>query len=276
VLLIDSKHRIDLLTLPHLAKLFNDDIIFESIYTDIDSTKNNKYDYILISEFNHKSISTKIKYFKNHKFACMFRFFYGPDRNQIIFSFFSINKIFNIKHSDEFLLREARPILWTSKNVKNKIEKISLGKRYIVISIGGIDSDRTYNNWEKLLVRIHSNNNLPRRIILLGSDNATITLKKIEKINFHKVKITSLIGKTTLNECREIIKRAEIFIGSDGGLMHIAHTTNTRTITLFGKEPSQLRLTERINTIAIQAEKDVNEISDLIIYQNLLNTLDIN
>jgi len=76
-----------------------------------------------------------------------------------------------------------------------------------------------------------------------------------------------------LKQCKAVIDRASVFIGTDGGLMHVAHTTNTATLVLFGKEASELRLTRRDNTIALQANSDVNEIQPVDIAEKVIGLM---
>lgn len=44
----------------------------------------------------------------------------------------------------------------------------------------------------------------------------------------------NLIGKTELNETKNIISKLDVLISADSGLMHIAYGVGTRTVSLFG------------------------------------------
>ncbi len=50
---------------------------------------------------------------------------------------------------------------------------------------------------------------------------------------------TDLVGKTTLPQLADIIQHADLFIGADSGVMHIASATGTPVISIFG--PSNYR-----------------------------------
>lgn len=50
---------------------------------------------------------------------------------------------------------------------------------------------------------------------------------------------TDLVGKTTLPQLADIIQHADLFIGADSGIMHIAAATGTPVISIFG--PSNYR-----------------------------------
>lgn len=47
-------------------------------------------------------------------------------------------------------------------------------------------------------------------------------------------RVINLIGKTSLNQLSAVISRAEIFIGNDGGPLHIAAALGKKTISFFG------------------------------------------
>lgn len=50
---------------------------------------------------------------------------------------------------------------------------------------------------------------------------------------------TDLVGKTTLPQLADVIENADLFIGADSGVMHIAAATGTPVISIFG--PSNFR-----------------------------------
>ena len=291
--------QIDLLTLPELWKLFKDDDVFTNVYSTIEAAKINTYDFILMSEFNHPSITLKTKYFKKVPYACLFRFFYGPARNQTCFSYSAINDVFNLGLSKTTLLCLAKPYLYASEASTHKIKKLVSAlsqKTFITICIGGIDANRSYQYWPELLSLIDQSQNsaLPKNIILLGSENGLVMSKKImsEKILqqhakdiahihthttslFPNLNITSYVGKLSLLECHALIARSKFFIGCDGGLMHVAHTTPVTTVTLFAnQEPPELWLTPSIPSHALYRRGDVNNIAPSDIIKKLDDVLE--
>jgi heptosyltransferase-2 len=53
-----------------------------------------------------------------------------------------------------------------------------------------------------------------------------------------------------------------LFVGCDGGLMHVAHTTETPSVTLFAHlESPHLRLTNRCRSLSIQSQGAVRDIA---------------
>ena len=70
------------------------------------------------------------------------------------------------------------------------------------------------------------------RVILIGSALDAPRAEEIRKISPKSV--LSLAGELNLAELREVIGRAALFIGPDSGPMHIAATTLTPIVALFG------------------------------------------
>ncbi len=106
---------------------------------------------------------------------------------------------------------------------------------------------------------------------LLGSKNGLVDEKTILNHPYQNLEIHSFVNKLTLHDVREVIASSKIFIGSDGGLMHIAHSTESPSICLFSSDvdpkhrltpclraQSIVSLTNHVNTIT------PDEIVDLI------------
>jgi heptosyltransferase-1 len=69
-------------------------------------------------------------------------------------------------------------------------------------------------------------------IVLIGDREDKTAEQKI--INQIKNPILTLVGRLSLRELREFISRCSLFIGPDSGPMHIAATTSTPIVALFG------------------------------------------
>ncbi|MFQ6082552.1 MAG: glycosyltransferase family 9 protein [Candidatus Aminicenantia bacterium] len=108
--------------------------------------------------------------------------------------------------------------LFASKNI---VLHISAGNQY---REWGID------NLARLVNLFSKKSNL--KIILIGNKKD----KEIEKELMKKIKFQplSLVGQLSLRELRELIAQSDLFIGSDGGPMHIAASTNTPIVVFFG------------------------------------------
>jgi len=262
-LLKESNFNIDLFTLPNLHKLFAEDDIFKNVFSELREVKLEQYDVILMSEYNLPSIRLKVKNFKDTKFACLFQFFYGPDRNQTYFSYSAINEIFACGYLQSEIFSLSKPYLSSKLETIESARHLTPADRFLAISIGGIDLNRTYAHWQTVLELLdrESDPQIPKEIVLLGSDNGLAAAGVLKKLGFGNLNINSYVGELTLLQSRAIIAQASLFIGCDGGLMHVAHTTNTPSVSLFShREPPYLRLTERCYSLGIQSALHVSDI----------------
>ena len=84
-------------------------------------------------------------------------------------------------------------------------------------------------------------------IVLLGDENEIEIADEI--VNELGTQIISLTGKTNIHEAMEILAQAELFIGLDGGLMHLAVALKKPTFTFWGPSSTILYGYERFSSI---------------------------
>jgi len=103
-------------------------------------------------------------------------------------------------------------------------------KNFIVMHVSAGNQYREWGieNWKKL-VEIVQKNKGNLKIAIIGSEKDLIYEEHLKFSN-----VVSFIGKINLREVRELIKRSLLFVGPDSGPMHIASTTETPIIALFG------------------------------------------
>ena len=263
---------IDLFTLPHLHDLFAQDDIFGQVYSDLNAIKKNTYDFILLSQFNLPSIRLKIKYFKSLPFASVFGFFNGPDRNQTCFSYAGINFIFDLNLSPAEIYNQAKPYLHAQSEVYQSVAHLIPKEPFFTVAIGGIDTDRSYRHWPEFLHYLdrESSGEIPKMIVLVGSENGLEMNERITQEQFKTLKIQTLVGQLTLLQAREIISKSQVYIGCDGGLMHVAHSTQAPSVTLFrAQEPHYLRLTKSCHSTPIQSTGECSAILPIQVIEQL-------
>lgn len=274
LLLKDKGYSIDLFTLPHLVELFQYDQIFNNVYSSIESLKDHQYDVILMQEFNYPSIKLKNKYFKKLPYACLFGFFYGPDRNQSYFSSYAINDIFELEYDCAYIEKYARSILFSNRYIQEEIKKIVPNESYISISVGGVDPLRTYKYWHDVLLLINSAQ-LVKHICLIGSDNGLEFANLIKNNEYKNLEIINFVGNKTLIETFEIIKNSALFIGCDGGLVHVSSAANTPSVMLFGGDsPMNIRITKATPCIVIHSINSVNQIPASQVFECVFSALE--
>lgn len=103
-------------------------------------------------------------------------------------------------------------------------------KKFLVMHVSAGNKYREWGveNWKRL-IEIIANKRKDLKVALIGSKK---DLSYEENLGFPIV--VSFIGKLNLREVRELIKKSLLFVGPDSGPMHIASTTETPIIALFG------------------------------------------
>ncbi|PRG19663.1 heptosyltransferase [Burkholderia multivorans] len=255
--------KVDLLTLPKLRPLFEEDDVFANVFDRVEDALARDYDAVLLNEFNLPSIRLKRKHFRHLPFACLFGYFYGPDRNQTQFSFAATNHVFGLGLTPARLHALAQPYLGCSDLTERSVDALVPQTPYLCIAVGGIEPRRTYDRWPELLCALDAADDLdvPPSVLLLGSDNGRDAADAIGRQAYTRFTVRSLVGKLSLLQSRAVIARSAGFVGCDGGLMHVAHTTDAGSVTLFAHaEPMHLRLTPRCKSIGIQSSGAVSDI----------------
>jgi len=256
--------RVDLLTLPKLHPLFCEDDIFEHVYSSVEELDPQAYDALVLNEFNYPSIKLKLRHFAKTPFACLFRYFHGPARNQTLFSFAAVNDVFGIGLSDKTLASRAKPYLHCSEATRRTVEGQRPAAPAIALSVGGIDENRSYRHWPALLAMLDATDDesVPRHIVLLGSDNGLQAASEIMRQRFDRLHVVSHVARCSLLEARAIVESCRLFVGCDGGLMHVAHSTSTPSVTLFAqREPMRFFLTQQCRSLGLQSAGGASEIA---------------
>lgn len=255
--------QLDLLTLPKLKPQFEEDDIFGHVFTALDQVDNRNYDAILISEFSHRSLKLKTRHFARHPFSCLFGFFDGPSRNQSQFSFAAFNDIFQLGFSAAELSKRAKPYLHCASQTLQSVSALLPPSPYIAISVGGIDPYRTYSHWAQVLSMLDVPHAVAgiREVALIGGDNGRNDANRLQQLPLKHITVKNMVGKLSLMQTRAVIVRASVFVGCDGGLMHVAHSTTTPTITIFSnKEPYEYWITPACVTVPIQSTGSASQI----------------
>ena len=279
-LLRDRPGPVDLLTTSSLKALFDGDDVFRHIYEGTDKIDPDDYDVILVHEFNYPTLRLKKRRFCKTPFASLFRYYVaGPDRNSTQFSFAAVNKVFGLGLRAQTLSEMAKPYLREEPELPQELatELMPLGL-FITIGMGGVEPRRTYAHWEACLRAYDEafRPGMPGGIVLLGSGNGLAHARALMKSGrFANLKLVSLVGELSLRDAKRVIANSELYVGADGGLMHVAHATPTPSVTLFAAaEPAHLRLTPRCRSIALQTRSDVSAINPQELAQTIVGSLE--
>jgi len=118
-------------------------------------------------------------------------------------------------------------------------------KKYVAIATGGgrnFRADNPQRRWQgftrliELLLKEYDYD-----IILLGLD--------ADRINFWHERVVYMYGKTTLSDAFHIISGAELFIGNDSGLLHLAGCCDVPKIGIYGGSSPDVAAPEGVKYI---------------------------
>ena len=172
--------------------------------------------------------SSLISYFLLRKKSYIFKHSNGMHQIHQLTHFFKLKNV-------------AYPIIYNSE-IEEKIAKKKLlsDKKYIVIAPGGnwVPKIWPIENFNNLLcILLDTNKNIA--IILIGSKNDKEKFKKDLIKSIDERKVIDLMGEN-ITQTHSFIKRSNLFIGNDSGLMHLAAASNITTIGLFGPTNDKL------------------------------------
>ena len=165
--------------------------------------------------------SSLLSYFLNHKKKFIFK------KKNNINHVYQLSDYFGFDCSDLF-------IETNTEEEKIVAEDLSNDFKYFVIFPGGnwepkIWSIKKYNS---LLIKILSQNEHIKFILVGSKSEEEVYFNKITK-NIDSKYIINLFG-ASLTQTAAYMKKANLFIGNDSGLSHMASATKLKSIVLFG------------------------------------------
>lgn len=202
------------------ADLFTPDIFFSEIHTSIASVRNTAkiapFDLVICDSYSPRVMFRKVMVSPWVDFVGLYRFLNGFEVHRTLFSFARMEEL-----TGKTNIRPLRPII----GEPNKDLEVIPGK--ICVAVGGEWGFRTYEHWmvvtSYLLERGYS-------ITLVGSENGIDAASQIRRI---MPQIRCTVARLTLPEVIEELKTAQMFIGADGGLWHIATAIPLPSVVLF-------------------------------------------
>lgn len=244
---IFRKSNIDLITWIPEVITFSDNVNWVSEAKGLQK----KYDLIISPTLNllHLKFIFKAKYYIGY------------------FSNFSLKANFKYKkqtyneRTDHYLNRIDAIIFSLKKNKHKKITKdkynnlkdnqnkiftqYNLSNNYVVFGAFSKWIDRQWNldDIVKTIDYLITTKGVKEVVFIGLSDDISIT--KMEYVLKHvkePQKITSLLGKTSLQDINDLCKKSKLFIGVDSGPSHLAYLSATKVITIFITVKPALRL----------------------------------
>ena len=199
-----------------------------------------KFDAVFLNHFSYsKSHLILSTVFGKHTYTNYKEFTSAQSSHSIHFLEPKVNKHDALQHL--FLLNSTASLQDLNFNLNYKPQqnnKFNLPSNYIVIQASSANNKAPFKNWpfeNWLRLFKHLSNTT---IVLLGDATETHLSNTINAKDYPNV--ISLIGKTSLNEVKEIIYHSKYYIGLDSGLMHMAVALNKPTFTIWGASNPKL------------------------------------
>ncbi len=225
--------QLDLCIAPVLAELYVADTRFAHVYTRLEDCPQD-YDFVLIHELSARTLREKRQRLRCVPFAPVLNPFIGEQFARPAFVDARLRHLFGEP-------RAAAPT-----------PRLSLGEAPartgesfdIAVVLGARDPRRSFPHWNETLHAVLAGwpGHWPRpRFRLLGSDNASAELETLSQ-DLRERHGEDRVGRTSLMEAVRAIRDSDAFLGTDGGLMHVAAAAGKPGLALFVAVDPLLRL----------------------------------
>lgn len=215
--LLTRYHDVWLLTHPKNKELC--DLIdgFQAVFDSVDEVNHSmiNIDFIICDSFAPRVLAKKCSVGSSIPFVGLYGFVNGFEVHRTIFSYARMYEL--LEYSEPLVGISSAPL---------KFERRAKAS-YMVLAVGGEWDFRTYRRWNKVLCKIL---NKGMACVLVGSING---VEESLVLSQEFTSVTNLVGKTAISEVVSLIGNAQLFLGCDGGLWHIANSVGTPSVALF-------------------------------------------
>jgi len=249
---------IDLFTNKKNKHIYQDDEIFNNIFSHIKDTLNTQYDLVILDSYSSRSVKVKSLIAPKTPYVGMFGYFNGPEVNRILFSFHQMNKLLGYSLTENQINNIAKNLITITQSDKTMCKNI-LPDEYITIVLGGEWQYKTYEKWDEVIDKLIIDNT-ELNVVFVGSENAISESNRILKM-FPNNNFYNLTCLLTFNQTVQVIKSSKIVLSCDGGLIHGSAAVNANIVGLFSRLTPEMLLTENTLSFNLYDEADVNNIS---------------
>lgn len=266
-------YRMDLLTDDSLAVVFQKDPWFESVSAKPNALTCNKYDFAIVLNNKRRAIACKRQFFKDLPWVSVHENFAGPNFDRAAFATQRLADLLGLDLTpQEFSFHANQKLGNCGANGSDGVYSMTAKapNTAVALCVGGVDPLRTYTAWGPLISQLVSSG--VNEYILIGSSNGDAIARQIEHQFQENAVIRNFVGKCSVLESRELIANSRLAISTDGGLLHLAATTNTPILGLFCRNiPPQWRLQAQTRSADLSsATLDVNDISPTLVAQKTM------
>ena len=252
--LLKGKH-VTLLTHPKNAPLYMWDPIFKAVFSDPFELKKNiqddNFDLVICDSFSPRVLVKKLIVAPLTPFVGLYGFINGFEVHRTLFAFERMKQLLGISGQISI---PVRPLIGCASGASKK-------EFDVCIAVGGEWLFRTYRHWSAVVERLLDQD---YSVLLVGSHNGSDVA---DSICSRFPGVASSVGKIGLSAIATEIARARVFVGSDGGLWHIACALPVPTVVLFADcqifDERGVRVTRETSDMVCETLYDNVEVSQI-------------
>ncbi|MCE1242920.1 glycosyltransferase family 9 protein [Oryzomicrobium sp.] len=225
---------IDLCITKGPAELFDGDSRFRHIYRRIEDCPRD-YDFILLHCISTTSIKLKLRHYPRQPFATLLDHQQGERYARIDFAALRLERLLGHPRQPPLPPRISPAVT----------DGIAPQAGHIAVALGGRDGRRRWRDWPGLLdalVRDWPPASPEPRFVLIGNGPSARDDLAAISAGFVERHCTVRLDLPDLAEAAREIQRCALFIGADGGLMHIAAALDKPGVALFAEIRPEWRL----------------------------------
>ncbi|MDP9108836.1 MAG: hypothetical protein M3N23_07180 [Pseudomonadota bacterium] len=257
--MLRGRVEVDLLTDPHLAQLFAADEIFQRVLSDSAQLKVDDYDLVIADSYKARCLRAKLQLLRRVPVVTMRGYFSGPEFNRTLFSFYRMQQL--LGDTSLPLPDVMRPALFATETDAHIAARLPIVPHAVAFAIGGVAPERTYAHWDAVIAAWQQVQP-GAQVILLGSPNGRRDADQIAASVAPGAALIDCVGKHSLCETFEIVRRCRAMVCCDGGLLHVALAAGVPVLALFDAAVAPaMRLVGADATRAIQSAGSVSAIS---------------
>lgn len=272
---LDGKYEINLIAHKDIFPVFSCDPRFSHVVSadNSDEARSLNADICVMFLLDYKSIDTKARLFPKLPLLVLHNWFAG-DRNPMLHGASSLSKCFNLSMGPQNAVKCVRqffsPCATGSSESLRTIEDFRrLYPSIVGVLVGGIDPNRTYGHWIKVLTSFRDRN---VGFLLLGSSNGVEEANTIHR-SFDGINVMSKVGDLSLGDFKSAVETCDVIVCPDGGGMHMSLGCETKMVVLFGNESPDSRLPVSFDGLALHAKGEVSNIQPSLIVDAIDNLL---
>jgi heptosyltransferase-2 len=224
---------IDLLISPVLAPLFERDARFARVCTDPGQCQGG-YDFLLLHHLSTEALAAKRRHFPQLPFASVIEHRPGEMFARLEYGDRRVRQLFGLPPGPT-----APPSL-----ALQPLPTLDRGRFHLAVALGARDERRRFPFWRETLSAMLARwpaGALPLTLHWIGSANARPDVATLDRAELRDRSVNH-VEQLSLLDAARLIATCDGFIGTDGGLMHVAVATHRPGAALFSAVPPRYRL----------------------------------